>query len=227
MVLGGPRLYVGRMNDDWRVQIDAADAGEALLLVEGIDGPGPGHTLGTAFHDRVIVSRAEQTVFLYAGTREQAEAARDLAAKVAQENGWSPAIALSHWHPEAEQWEDPDEPLPDSDAARAAEHAELVAAERKAVEEGAPPQYEVRVDLPSHRDTVRFDELLEAEGLPAVRRWSYLVVGAPDEDSARALAIRLEGEAPAGSTVTVEGGGKVVYDEQPPNPFAIFGGLGG
>lgn len=227
MVLDVPRLYVGRMNDDWRVQIDAADEGEALLLVEGIDGPGPGHTLGTAFHDRVIVSREGRRVFLYSGSREQAEASRELVAKVVAENGWSPEVSLSHWHPEAEQWEDPDKPLPDSDAAKLAEHQELVAAERKAVEEGAPPQYEVRVNLPSHRDTVRFDELLEAEGLPAVRRWSYLVVGATDADSAKELAARLEAEAPGGSEVTVEGGGKAVYDEQPPNPFAIFGGLGG
>ncbi len=215
------------MNDDWRLQIDTADPGQALLLVEGLDGPGAGHTLGTAFHDRVIVSREEERVFLYAGTREQAEAAREEAAKVASENGWSPEINLSHWHPDAETWEDPDKPLPDDDAARAAEHAELVAAERKAVEAGAPPQYEVRVDLPSHRDTVHFDEMLEAEGLPAVRRWKYLVVGATDADSAQQLATRLEGEAPAGSKVTVEGGGEAVRDEQPPNPFAIFGGLGG
>ena len=41
------------MNDDWRLQIDTADPGQALLLVEGLDGPGPGHTLGTAFHDLV------------------------------------------------------------------------------------------------------------------------------------------------------------------------------
>ena len=101
------------MNDDWRLQIDTADPGQALLLVEGLDGPGAGHTLGTAFHDRVIVSREEERVFLYAGTREQAEAARDEAVKVASENGWSPEINLSHWHPDAEAWEDPDKPLPD------------------------------------------------------------------------------------------------------------------
>jgi len=215
------------MNDDWRLQIDTADPGQALLLVEGIDGPGPGHTLGTAFHDRVIVSREEQRVFLYSGTREQAEAVREMVAKLASENGWSLEMALTHWHPVAEVWEDPDEPLPADDAARAAEHAELIAAERKEVEEGAPPQYEVRVDLPSHRDTVHFDEMLEAEGLPAVRRWKYLVVGAADEDTAKELAARIEAEAPAGSKVTVEGNAKVAYEERPPNPFAIFGGLGG
>ena len=108
-----------------------------------------------------------------------------------------------------------------------AEREQRVAAERAEVAAGADPQFEVRVDLPSHHDAVRFDELLAAEGLTAVRRWKYLVVGAADEDSAAALAERLRAEAPAGSVVTVEGNAKVVYDERPSNPFAIFGGLGG
>ena len=60
-----------------------------------------------------------------------------------------------------------------------------------------------------------------------MRRWKYLVVGAADEDSAKALAARLEAEAPAGSKVTAEGSGKVAWAERPANPFAIFGGLGG
>ncbi len=215
------------MNDDWRVQIDAADEGEALLLVEGLGGPGPGHTLGTAFGEKVIVSREGAVVFLYAGTREQAEAARHLAEKLAKEKDWSIDVNLARWHHESEQWEDPDEPLPSTAAERAAEHEELVETERAEVAAGATPQWEVRVDLPSHRDAVRFADLLEAEEVPAVQRWKYLVVGAADEDTAKALATRLEGEAPAGSEVTVEGNERAVYEEQPPNPFAIFGGLGG
>jgi hypothetical protein len=215
------------MNDDWRVQIDAADPGQALLLVEGLGGGAPGHTLGTAFHDKVIVSREEQRVFLYAETRERAEAARDAAAKIATENGWDMDSSFTHWHPESDQWEDPDKPLPETDAARAEEHQQQVAAERKEVEEGATPQWEVRVDLPSHGDAGHFEDRLRAEGIPSVRRWKYLVVGAADEDTARQLATQLEEEAPAGSTVTVEGNAEAVYDERPPNPFAIFGGLGG
>ncbi len=108
-----------------------------------------------------------------------------------------------------------------------AEHEELIAAERQQLEETGEPEFEVRVDLPSHREAVHFAEQLRAEGLPAVRRWKYLVVGAADEDSAKALATRLEGEAPAGSKVTVEGSGQVAYAERPANPFAVFGGLGG
>ncbi len=215
------------MNDDWRVEIVAADPGQALLLVEGLGGGSPGHTLGAAFHDKVIVSREEDHVFLYAETRGQAEAARGAAARIAAENDWDMDSSLSHWHPESDRWEGPDKPLPETDAARAAEHQELVAAERREVEEGAPPQWEVRVDLPSHGDAGRFEERLRAEGVPSVRRWKYLVVGAADEDTARRLAAQLEEEAPPGSEVTVEGGAEAVYDERPPNPFAIFGGLGG
>ncbi len=215
------------MNDDWRVEIIAPDPGQALLLVEGLGGGSPGHTLGVAFHDKVIVSREEEHVFLYAETRKQAEAARDAAAKIAAEKGWEMDSSFTHWHPESDQWEDPDKPLPETDAARAVEHQQQVATERREVEEGATPQWEVRVDLPSHGDAGRLEERLRAEGIPSVRRWKYLVVGAADEDTARQLATQLEGEAPAGSEVTVEGSAEAVYDERPPNPFAIFGGLGG
>lgn len=196
-------------------------------MVAGLDAAELEHDLSDAFHDKVIVSRDDQRVFLYAGTREQAERARDLVAKLARENGWGVEVELSHWHPAAEAWEDPDKPLPSTDAALVAEHEELIAAERQTLEETGEPEFEVRVDLPSHRDAARFAELLRAEGLPAVRRWKYLVVGAADEDSAKALAARLEGEAPAGSRVSAEVSGSVAYAERPSNPFAVFGGLGG
>jgi hypothetical protein len=226
-VLIDKRLYVERMNDDWRLQIDAEDEGSGASLSERLDAEELEHELSAAFQDRLIVSRDGARLFVYAGTRQGAEQARDLIAKLAGEHGWKLDLSLTHWHPEAEEWEDPDLPLPESDAARVAEHAELIAAERRRLEETGEPEFEVRVDLPSHRDAAHFAELLRAEGLPAVRRWKYLVVGATDEDGARALATRLEGEAPPGSRVTVEGSGQVAYAERPANPFAVFGGLGG
>ena len=185
------------------------------------------HELSEAFHDRLVVSRDGSRVFVYAGTREQVERARDLIAKLGDRHGWAVESELRRWHPAAERWEDPELPLPESDAARLAEHEQLMAAERGRLEESGEPEFEVRVDLPSHREAAGFAERLQAEGLPAVRRWKYLVVGAADEDSARALAARIEAEAPAGSGVTVEGSGKVAYAERPANPFAVFGGLGG
>lgn len=215
------------MNDEWRLRIDVQGERDAGSLTERLAAAELEHELSEAFHDRLIVSGDGPRVFVYAGTREQADRARDLIAKLAEAHSWDLAVGLTHWHPEAEAWEDPDLPLPESDAARVAEHEELIAAERERLVETGEPEFEVRVDLPSHREAVRFAERLRGEGLPAVRRWKYLVVGATDEDSARALATRLEGEVPTGSKVVVEGSGQVAYAERPANPFAVFGGLGG
>jgi hypothetical protein len=216
---------LGAVNDEWRLEVDAGgDGGE---MVERLASRELEHDLSSAFGDTVIVSRDGDTVFLYAGGREQAERARDLVARIAADHGWTTAVELTRWHPEAEEWENPDAPLPADAAAREAEHAEAIGAERAEVEASGEPRFEVRVDLDSHRDAARFAERLRAEGLPAVRRWRYLVVGAEDEDAARALAERLRQEAPAGSEVQVEGSGRVAWEERPPNPFAIFGGLGG
>jgi hypothetical protein len=215
------------MNDEWRLRIDVQGERDAGSLTERLNAAELEHELSEAFHDRLIVSGDGPRVFVYAGTREQAERARGLIGDLAKTHGWDLVIELTHWHPEAEAWEDPELPLPASDAARVVEHEELIAAEREQLAATGEPEFEVRVDLPSHREAVRFAELLRAEGLPAVRRWKYLVVGATDEDAARALATRLEGEAPEGSKIAVEGSGQVAYAERPANPFAVFGGLGG
>jgi hypothetical protein len=214
-------------DDDWRLQVDVREPVEARSLTDELGAAELEHELSEAFRDRIIVSRDASRVFVYGGTRGQAERAHDLIEKLAEKHGWVTTIELRHWHSEAEEWEDPELPRPRDAAARAAEHEQLIAAEREQVEEGGEPEFEVRVDLPSRADGVRFAQRLRAEGLPAVRRWKYLVVGATDEDSARQLARRLESEAPGGSEVTVEGSGRVAYAERPANPFAVFGGLGG
>lgn len=216
------------MNDDWRLQIDPADeSGNPGSLVERLHGGELEHELSEAFHDRVIVSRDGDTVLLYSATREQLESGRTVVEKLAEKHGWAIETELRRWHPDAEEWEDSEAPLPGTEAERAAEHEELIAAERRAVAEGGEPRFEVRVDLPSRRDAAHFEDLLRAEGLPAVRRWKYLVLGAADEESGRELAQRLQKEAPEGSTVTLEANERAAYEDRPSNPFAIFGGLGG
>ena len=184
------------------------------------------HDLSSAFGDRVAVSRDGDRVFLYAGSREQVELARDHLRGLAAEHGWKLGIELKRWHPVAEDWEDPDAPLPADDAARAAERAEVMAREDAEAEASGDPEFEVRVDLPSWHDAVSFAKQLTAEGAPAVHRFRYLLVGAPDEDTAEAMAERIRGEAPPGSKVTVEGTWAAVLKEMPRNPYAVFGGLG-
>jgi len=215
------------MNDEWRLQIDVDDEGHLASLVERLDAQELEDALSDAFADRVILSREGGRIFAYTETREHAEAVRDRVAKLDEDNGWSVAMELRHWHPVAESWEEADLPLPEDDAAAAAEHAEAIASERRRLEETGEPEFEVRVELPSHGDAARLAERLQAEGLPAVRRWKYLVVGAADEDEAKELVQRLELQAPAGSEVSTEASGQVAWAERSSNPFAIFGGLGG
>jgi hypothetical protein len=215
------------MNDDWRLQVEPHDPSHARALVERLDARELQHDLSDAFHDRVVVTRDDSRVFLYAGSREQVDSARELILNLAQQNGWSVDVDLKRWHPAAEDWEDPDKALPDGEGAEKAEREALMAAERKQTEERGYPEFEVRVDLPSRHDALRFAERLRDEGLPTVHRWKFLLVGAVDEDSAKALAERIRSEAPGGSRVGVEGTWKAAYAERPSNPFAVLGGLGG
>lgn len=215
------------MNDDWRLQIDMHEEGRAHALTERLDAEQLEHDLSDAFHDRVVVSRDGARVLLYAGTREQAERARDAVEADVRQHGWTVEIDFRHWHPTAEDWEDPDKPLPEDDAAKLAEHQALMSRELEETAWSGHPEFEVRVDLPSRHEAVRFSEQLREEGLPAVHRWKFLLVGAADEDMAEELAARIRSEAPSGSRVNVEGTWAAAYAERPPNPFAVLGGLGG
>jgi hypothetical protein len=215
------------MNDDWRLQIELAEDAHAHALTERLDAREFEHELSEEFHDRVIVSREGQRVFLYAGTREGAEGARDAIEADAGKHGWTVEVELRHWHPATEAWEDPDTPLPGDDAAKLAEHEELMAREREETTKRGHPEYEVRVDAPSRHDAIALSDQLREEGLPTVHRWKYVLVGAADEDAAKALAERIRGEAPTGTTVKAEGTWAAAYGERPSNPFAVFGGLGG
>lgn len=214
------------MNDDWRLQVDLREENHARALTTRLAAQQLQHDLSDAFHDRVIVTRDGARVFLYAGTREQAERARDAVEADARQHEWHLEVDFRHWHPIAEEWGDPDKPLPDDDAARIAEREELMKREREETAKRGHPEFEVRVDLPSHHDAVGLSEQLRKEGLPTVHRWRYVLVGATDEDSAKKLAERIRDEAPAGSRVSVEGTWAAAYAERPPNPFAVLGGLG-
>jgi hypothetical protein len=213
------------MNDDWRVQIDFVEEGLADALHDRLDAEELEHDLSRAFHERVIVSRDGTTIFLYAGDREQLEKAQKLVERLTAEDGEEVNLSFTRWHPESEEWRSADEPLPEDGEGRTAEHAERVARERRETEENGHPEYEVRIDLPSHKEARELVERLEAEGLPSVHRWKYVLLGAADEDSANELAERVRSEVPPGSRVTVEGTWSEAYAERSRSPFWFLGGL--
>ncbi len=210
------------MNDDWRLQIDFREDGYADALIDHLDARELRDDLSQAFHDRVIVTRNDTTVFLYAGDRDQAESARRLVEAYAQREEEDLDVDFTRWHPLAAEWKRADEPLPDDAAERAAEHHARIAGERQEAEAQGYPEWEVRVDLPSRKVADEFADRMRDKGLPTVQRWKYVLIGASDEDSANALAEQSRAEAPAGSKVAVQGTWRDIYKDMMGSPFSFF-----
>ena len=109
---------------------------------------------------------------------------------------------IEHWLEHEERWDD---------------EAPGDTWEEEELEHGYAP-WEVRVDCGSRQAAGTLAEQLESEGYNPIRHWSYLIVGTASREDADALATRLHGQ--------VEPGGELVWQTQPGNPFAIFGGMG-
>src|SRR3954447_11819679 len=103
------------MSDDWRGSILVHESGRGRELAESMETAELEHELAEALPDRVAVSHDEDDVFCYAATREDAERARDAAIRVTTQRGWEITTEVARWHPVAEVWEDPDQPLPTSE----------------------------------------------------------------------------------------------------------------
>jgi hypothetical protein len=214
------------MNDDWRLHIDLHDQGFAHRLGESLQAEELEHDLERSFADKVVVSVDGNDVYCYTGTRAQAEAAGRVIAKLIGDQHWQADVELTHWHPTAERWEPADDPEPTDPAQLAREHAERIADERTESVEQGYPEYEVRVQAASRSDARELVERLESEQIPAIHRWSVVLIGATDSDAAEQLAQRLRGELP-GLEITVELNGRGVWKDMPGNPFAVLGGLAG
>src|SRR5205807_2164259 len=120
-------------------------------------------------------------------------------------HGWSAATELLRWHEEAEDWEPADTRLPHTPAEQDAEHARLMRHEDEETKAQGFADWEVRVQFPSHAEATATSAQLDSEGVHHVRHWKYLLIGAEDEDAARAWADRMKREAPEDADVKVEG----------------------
>jgi hypothetical protein len=214
------------MNDDWRLRIDLHEPGPAHQLSELLGTPELEHDLERSFHDRVVVSVDGSEVFCYAGTAAQAERAEELIRRLAEQHGWNVEIELAHWHPTAELWEPAEVRDPETADDRESEREGRIARERRESAERGYPEFEVRVQCASRAQAGELSARLDSEDIPNLHRWSYLLIGATDEDSAQALAERVRAEAPAGTAVTIERNQRAIYDELPRSAFTVLGGLG-
>jgi hypothetical protein len=192
--------------DDWRIRIELPDEEGARGLLD---------RLGLTRHDaeeladelrehRLAVSRDGDTVFVYAASGMQAEQASRIVEQELEEAGFTPTrFVIEHWLHDDERWDDePDQPD----------------AEEDLLERGYAP-WEVRVESESLGEAHDLAEQLRAEGFDVSRTFTYVIAGTADRAQAVELARRIHGH--------VQPGGELVYEVQPQNPFAVFGGLGG
>jgi hypothetical protein len=214
------------MGDDWRVTVDFDDEGDGAQFAERLAAFELEAEERERLGDRVIVSRDGPRVFLYTDAEERARAVHETVSAQIESEGLSALTAFERWHPVEQAWKDASVPMPRTEEQLEAEHERLQEREASESLEKGRSEWEVRVELASHEDTVALAERLESEGIPVVRRYTFLLAGAVNEDDARALAERLEREAPEGARIAVEPGGGLVWEVVPSNPFAVFGGLG-
>jgi len=202
------------MSDEWRVEVELGEEGHGLTLGERLRALSLDDEARERLGHRVMVTRDGSHLFLYAGTETAAREAERVARELVASEGLEARISLTRWHPAEESWKDAAEPLPEDAAERARERERREAAEERAGEEG----WEVRVDLPSVRETHELAERLSDEGLHVRRRWRFLLVGANSERQASELAERIRAEAPAEAKLHVEPSGEL------PHPVFVFWG---
>ena len=193
--------------DDWRVRVEL-DEQQIFSLIDrllGVDLGSKAHELAEELEEhRLAVTHDADSVFVYTESAQQAEQARRIVqAELAEEAIEPRSVTVEHWLADQDRW---------------SSERPGVDIEHEVAARGYAP-WEVRVELPSHREADELADRLEAEGRSVIRRWRYLLVGAGSREEAGELARRLHGEAEPSS--------ELVWEVLPQNPFAIFGGLGG
>lgn len=193
-------------NDDWRItiEVEESEAGGVLDRLAGELGAEARELAADLKQRRLSVSRDGETIFVYAGSRWDAEKARTIIESELRENRTEAKMSkVEHWLEAEERWSD--EPPGET-------------WEEEQLDEGFAP-WEVRVACSSRQAARDLAERLEAEGYKPLRHSHFLIVGTATHEDAETLAARLHGE--------VEAGGEVVLEAMPkaPSPFAIFGGL--
>lgn len=202
------------MADDWRVTVTFSDAAGARKGVQAIRERRVADEVRYRLGDSVVVSADGSRLFIYAPTEDAARAAdRALREVLNHHQMVATGFALDRWHPDEQDWEDAGVPMPVSDEQRAAERERLMDYQAQQSAAFGQAGWQVRIELPSHRQAVELAWRLRAEGRPAIRRWKYLIVGAASEDEASALAGVIAQHAPAEASIQTQA--------NPSGPFGI------
>ena len=215
------------MHDDWRLEVKLQDEGSVHGLVDELRDSRVASHARDRLGGAVAVSRDGADLFFYAGSQEDAQQAEQVVREVLGERAEQASFEHSRWHEVEERWEPCSAPLPETPEAVAAEKERRDDDERAETAQVGTAMWEVRAELPTREAAAALQQRLEAEGVPVVRRHSYVLVGAASEGDAELLRQRVAALAPEGAQVMVEGSAAAAEIERPHRALvAVFGGLG-
>jgi hypothetical protein len=209
--------------NDWRLTVRLRDGSQAGRAAEHLSAHEAEGEVQRRLGGRVVVGTdGGDELFLYTHSRDAAATARQSVSTLLAGYGIEADYSLDRWHPVVEEWEQADIALPATDAELAAERQRLDAEETSESLASGIAMFEVRVQLPSHRDAVALADWLRDAGYSVVRRWRFLVVGANNADQAEEFAAAIRKQAPAGAIVSTE----EVGPARPYTAFEIAAGSG-
>lgn len=183
------------MDDEWRVEVELGGEHEGLSLGERLRTLDLDDEAREQLGGRVVVTRDGARMFLYTRSAPEAEEAERVIRSLAAEEGVEASTSLTRWDPEAETW-----------VGAAGEPS----GEREADASGEA-QWEARAVMPSVLKAFELARRLRDEGFEVRRRWRFVLVLAPDEGAATALASRLQAEVPDAEQIDVERASGVIH----------------
>lgn len=169
--------------EDWRVEVELDDEEHGFSLGERLRALDLDDEARKRLGRRVIVTRDGSRLFLYTGSRQEADEAARVVRELLSAERLTAELRTTRWAVDAEEWQEPAGAPSPADA------------------EGHG--WSVHVRASDRAEAVELEERLRGEGLPVERRWSYLTVGAQTEEQAEELAARLGRELP-GAEVEID-----------------------
>jgi hypothetical protein len=192
---------------DWRVTISLAGQAHVEQARQSLSVQEVEDDVRRKLGRNIVVGSGDSQIFLYAGTELAASEAERAAREVLGQLGIEAQFAVHRWHPIEEEWESLDVAMPQTEAERETEHQRLEEEETAESAAAGVAQWQARAELGSHREAVALAAKLQGEGYAVVRRWKFLIVGASNEDDARALADHIKQEAPPDALVSAGASG--------------------
>ena len=203
-------------DNDWRVTVRLREAGQVSKAAGHLSAHQVEDEVHQKLGGRVMVGAdGGDELFLYTHSYDAATVAQQSVTDLLSSHGLSADFSIERWHPIEEEWEPADVALPSTTDQIEKERKRLDVEETSESLASGVALFEVRVQLPAHRDAVALAGRLQAQGYSVARRWRFLVVGANNADQAEEFAATVRQEAPAGAVVSIEEVG-------PPRPYTVF-----